>query len=369
MSELTIWLVIAILTIVQGFFLSVAILVKSKGKNTANILLSLFVFLISLSLIGRLSYYFSSVGDTFLPGGLVDIIIFCYGPLSFFYLKNLFDGKYFPTWKDYPHFIPLAIYSVYFFYRLLWPQQFENSIFYSNMGSVYFFLELLAIVQNAIYIFIGYKLVNDYEKRIVKELSFLPQVKYVKTFLAVVSVIILFWFYGFVSKYVEGLQFSTVFTYNFVWLLISFLTFLFAYFSYFDSDILSIPEKQTKYEQGYFSADFYDSLKDELENVMNSEKPFLNPKLTLSELARQMGKNQRDLSRVINEHYQKNFYEFVNTYRIQKFKELVQLEENKNYTILFLAHESGFNSKATFNSAFKKITELTPREYINKITS
>lgn len=369
MSELTIWLVISILAIFQGFFLSVVIIVKSAGKNSANLLLGLFILLISLSLIGRISSNFSALKDSFLLGGLMDIIIFSYGPLSFFYLKNLFKGKYFPGWKDYLHYFPLAIFLCYFFLRLLLPRQFENSIFYANLGYVYFFLELMAIVQNAIYIIIGYKMVNDYEKRLVKELSFLPQVKYIKIFLAVISLIIFSWFYGFVSKFVDGLQFSTVFTYNFVWVLISFLTFLFAYLSFFNSDILSIPEKQAKYEQGYFSDDFYVGLKEELEKVMNSEKPFLNPKLTLNELARQMGKKQRDLSRVINEYHSKNFYEFVNSYRIQKFKELVQMEENRNYTILFLAYESGFNSKATFNSAFKKITELTPREYINKFAS
>ena len=372
MDELNIWLIIAILATFQGFFLSLAILVKSKGKNTANLFLGLFILLISISLIGRISPYFSALKDSFLLGGLMDIIIFSYGPLSFFYLKNLFDGKYYPSLKDYRHFIPLAIFLIYFFFRLFFPQEFNNSIFYSHLGLVYFFLELMAIVQNALYIYSGYKMVNDYEKRSAKEFSFLPQVKYIKIFLAVISLIILMWFYGFISKFVKGLEFSTVFSYNFVWLLISFLSFLFAYFSFFDSDILSIPEESTKdesnkYEQGYFSDDFYDGLKDELEKLMISDCPYLNPKLTLSELARMSGKNQRDLSRVINEHYKMNFYDFINSYRVQKFKELVKKEDHKNYTILYLAYESGFNSKATFNSAFKKITKLTPREYISGI--
>ncbi|MBK7008112.1 MAG: hypothetical protein IPH36_05560 [Saprospiraceae bacterium] len=89
-NEFNVWLMIAILTIFQGFILSIAILFKSKEKNVANKLLSLFVFLIALSLIGRLSFYFSVSEEDFLPGGLVDIIIFCYGPLSFFYLKTPF---------------------------------------------------------------------------------------------------------------------------------------------------------------------------------------------------------------------------------------------------------------------------------------
>lgn len=366
-NELHIWLIIAGLTIFQGILLSIAILFKSKEKNAANKLLSLFVFLISLSLIGRLSYYFSVSEADFLPGGLVDIIIFCYGPLSFYYLKSLLEGKYLLKSRDFLHFIPLMIYLAYFLYRLLLPNQFEKSVFFTYLNRVYFFLEMLAILQNAVYTFIGYRMVLAYENRLEKELSFLPQLKYVKIFISFISVIILLWFYGFVSKYIESLQFTTVFTYNFVWLLISFLTFLFAYFSYFDSEILSIPEKQTKYEQGYFAPDYYLQLKEELEKVMINEMPYLNPKLTISELARIMGKNQRDLSRVINELYKQNFYEFVNTFRIQKFKELVLKPENRTFTILSLAYESGFNSKATFNSAFKKITQLTPSEYIKLV--
>lgn len=379
MNDLNIWLIIAILATFQGFFLAIAIFMKSSSKNTANLFLSLFILLISFSLVGRISSYFPAFENSFLLGGVMDIIIFSYGPLSYFYLKNLFDGKYFPSWKDYRHFIPLAIFLIYFFSRVFFPKQFNNSVFYTHLGLVYVFLELMAIVQNGLYIYSGYKMVNEYEKRFVKKLSFLPQVKYIKIFLAVISLIILMWLYGFASKFIEGLEFSTVFSYNFVWLLISFLSFLFAYFSFFDSDILSIPqdssikesnkEEAGKYEQGYFSDDFYNDLKDELEKVMTSESPFLNPKLTLSELAQITGKNQRDLSRVINEHYKMNFYEFINTYRIQKFKDLIQKDDHKNYTILFLAYESGFNSKATFNSAFKKITKLTPREYISGIES
>src|SRR5690606_31344274 len=102
----------------------------------------------------------------------------------------------------------------------------------------------------------------------------------------------------------------------------------------------------------------------QLESVMLNEKPYLNPQLSLSDLSKQAGTNQRDVSRVINEHFGQNFYEFVNSYRIKEFQELVKKDKNKQFTILTLAYDSGFNSKATFNAAFKKIMNVTPSEYI-----
>lgn len=367
MTELNIrsvFAILAIITILQGFLLSLAIFLKSSKNNGANILLAVFIAFISISMIGRAAPFFPALKDSFLLSGLMDVIIFSYGPLSFFYLKNLFEGRYYPQWKDFPHFLPLLIFLIYFFYRLFWPEHFDNSIIRENLIYVYHFLELMAIMANAFYVILGFGMVVKYQRNAADQLSFLPQVKYIKIFLVIISLIILLWILGFFTKMNPDLYFTTLISYNSIWLLISVITFLFAYFSYFDADILFIKQQKSKYEQGYFSGDYYKKLKNKLDEAMQREKPFLNPKLTLSELAKITEHNPRDLSRVINEQYKMNFYEFINSYRIGQFKKLVKEESHKNFTILSLALESGFNSKATFNSAFKKMTGQTPSEYI-----
>ena len=369
MNEYNLWLMITILTVSQGVFLSLAILFKSRKNHAAHVLLSIFVFLIALTMLGRLSFYFSASEDTFLPGGLVDIIIFCFGPLSYFYLKSLLYEHNSFKGRDWLHAVPLAIYFIYFFHRLLFPAHFEASIFYTRLDLVFFFLELLAIVQNIVYAYWGYNIVRDYETGMAKEFSLLPQIRYIKIFLVVVSVILLLWSFGFFSKTFFGYQTTTIISYNLTWILISCLTFLLAYFSYFDSDLLSVPQKQVKYEQGYFSDEYYLELKAALEAVMVENKPYLNPQLTLSELADQMDKNPRDLSRVINEHFGQNFYEFVNKYRVDHFKSLLAANKHKDFTLLSLAYESGFNSKATFNAVFKKLTSSTPSQYIQGLSA
>jgi AraC-like DNA-binding protein len=96
---------------------------------------------------------------------------------------------------------------------------------------------------------------------------------------------------------------------------------------------------------------------------MRERKPYLNSKLTLAELSEISGINTHLLSRIINERHQQNFFNYINNFRIEEFKKIIDREESKNLTLLAIAYEAGFNSKTTFNTAFKKITNQTPREY------
>jgi AraC-like DNA-binding protein len=80
-----------------------------------------------------------------------------------------------------------------------------------------------------------------------------------------------------------------------------------------------------------------------------------------------MNVNLHTLSAVINEGYNKNFFDFINDYRIEEFKRLAATEQYKHYTFLAIAMEVGFSSKTTFNRAFKKCTGQTPREYFSNV--
>jgi AraC-like DNA-binding protein len=98
-------------------------------------------------------------------------------------------------------------------------------------------------------------------------------------------------------------------------------------------------------------------------DTFHSDKPFLNPDLTLVELAKQLGVQTGQLSQVINALEQKNFYDLINEWRVAEVIQRLKDPRNKQYTLLAIALESGFNSKASFNRNFKKITGQTPGEY------
>ena len=97
---------------------------------------------------------------------------------------------------------------------------------------------------------------------------------------------------------------------------------------------------------------------------MLKERPYLDPRLNLSDLSEMINCSPNQLSQLLNENIGKNFYDYVNEYRLGYFRELTRNPRNKQFTFLSLAYESGFNSKSTFNSFFKKSTGVTPSEYL-----
>jgi AraC-like DNA-binding protein len=104
-------------------------------------------------------------------------------------------------------------------------------------------------------------------------------------------------------------------------------------------------------------------LKDKLENYMENYKPYINPNLSINDLAAKLKIQPHVLSRVINECYEKNFFYFINEYRIDEFKRKLEDPEYKKYKLLSIAYEVGFNSKSAFNRSFKKLTNYSPSEY------
>lgn len=103
----------------------------------------------------------------------------------------------------------------------------------------------------------------------------------------------------------------------------------------------------------------------QLRNFMSENEPFLNPSLTIQELAGKIALPVRDLSILINHHMNLHFFDFINEYRIRKAMEVLIDPAKKNLTILEILYEVGFNSKSSFNTSFKKYTKLTPTEYRN----
>jgi len=105
------------------------------------------------------------------------------------------------------------------------------------------------------------------------------------------------------------------------------------------------------------------SVKEKLENLMQSEKLYLNNELSLPLLSQKVGVSIHELSYLINDVYGENFFSFVNKYRIEEAKRLLCSEKYEALNILGIGFEAGFNSKTTFNTAFKKSTGLSPREF------
>ena len=138
------------------------------------------------------------------------------------------------------------------------------------------------------------------------------------------------------------------------------------------TDKVLLPENNIQIDEGRYQKsglkreDSQNHLKELLQYMMD-EKPYLDGKLSLKQVAEKLEISSNYLSQVINENLNKNFFDFVNGYRVDLIKEKMSNAANGNITILGLAYDCGFNSKSSFNSIFKKYTGLTPSQYLKSI--
>lgn len=96
---------------------------------------------------------------------------------------------------------------------------------------------------------------------------------------------------------------------------------------------------------------------------MQSQQSFLNPTLNIDTLAEEVGVAAQDISLALNHHLGRHFFDFINSYRIKAACEMLASPDCREKTILDISLESGFNSKSSFNTAFKKQMQITPSEY------
>jgi len=123
-----------------------------------------------------------------------------------------------------------------------------------------------------------------------------------------------------------------------------------------------------KYKKSLFEGNQLEKQRSQLVQLMAEKKPFLDPTLTLRGLAHMMDLQPNHLSQLLNEGFDKNFAEFVNSYRLETFKSKAADSTQQHLTIIALAYDSGFNSKTVFNTFFKRVEGKTPTAFWKELT-
>lgn len=124
-----------------------------------------------------------------------------------------------------------------------------------------------------------------------------------------------------------------------------------------------------KYEKSGLTTSLSKELKEQLIQLFEVEKIHKENDLNLEKISARLNTTRHNASQVINEHFDMNFNELVNKYRINEAKEIFNSDIQKNLNIIDVAYEVGFNNKVTFNKAFKKDTQVTPSEYQRTVCS
>ncbi|MDM1293090.1 AraC family transcriptional regulator [Sphingobacterium sp. N143] len=126
----------------------------------------------------------------------------------------------------------------------------------------------------------------------------------------------------------------------------------------------AIKVEKIKYEKTRIEDPELNRIHAELRILMENQKCFNDPDLTLGDLAKLLAIPPSSLSQVINSKEGKNFYDYINSFRVETFKQLVLKPENRQYNMVSLAFECGFSSKTSFYRNFKKVTDMSPRDFL-----
>jgi len=126
--------------------------------------------------------------------------------------------------------------------------------------------------------------------------------------------------------------------------------------------------KKRRYKKSLLKQGVLEEYREQLLDLMQTQQPHLNPELTLRDLAEMLNIPANQMSQLLNEGFNQNFAEFINSYRLEAFKEKVTDPSKRHLTILALAYDSGFNSKTVFNTFFKKAMGQTPKAYWKAMT-
>ena len=337
-----------------------AIFFRATGNKHARFLLSL--LLIDLSLIVfkihyLMDFFIARAGNHFILSGP---FMFLLGPLLFLYLRGIVLPESRFARKDFLHFVIFLIFFLQATLFFIYGEANDVAAFVKRIvGSPWIFL----VLQFSWYLVHTHKLLRLHRKNIVDKFSNVEgmDVSWLKLITWLFAVILVFITIGAPSL-IHGPGFSTYKTT--ASLFFSFVLFFIAYKG-LQQRVPGLPTMHPENDGGKADDETIKKLSERLLAHMESSKPYLDPELTLVDLARQLEISRNQLSQVINAGVGDNFYNFINKFRVEEVKRLINHDSSRQYTILALASDAGFNSKSSFNSIFKKATGLTPSEYRN----
>tara|TARA_R110002049_G_scaffold139113_1_gene299656 strand:- start:284 stop:1315 length:1032 start_codon:yes stop_codon:yes gene_type:complete len=332
------------------------------------------VFTVDLAMASYIGYGLKSVHPHAL--GIDYAITLLYAPLSYLYVVSIIKRKINFEIKDGLHFIPFMILVLYLVPFYLSSGE-EKIALTNSSGSLTYgfgFISNAKLAYNLSYFPFIIREVLLYRKKLKEQYSSIEKhnLNWLQVFtLCLVSMVIFtvgiqivgyysnvddkFWMFNLIAV--------TVFVYS-----IGYLGLIQPeFFTDFEKHLEAKEETGVEKEESYTKSGLDDGLGREISErllrLMDEEKPFTNNELSLRNLADMLEVSSHNLTEVINKFSNKNFYDFVNAYRVEEVKSRIKNPENNNYTLLAIGLESGFNSKSSFNSVFKKHTGQTPSQY------
>ncbi len=361
------------LFVISGVFsaLFFLLLVSKKTRNLEHTLLGTIFLLITVNSIYVFSfhnqeefYYVKFFSE------LNYAIPLLYPPLLWLYANAVTNISFKIEGRQLLHFAPFLVFFVILISPLLSSYQLLES---KHVGH-----PLIKLVITPFYLFAVLKLLSNYRKRLLDQFAFDQKIKLFWLTWVTVGAVAL-WFLALAGYIYNNINqgHKTLLYDIYVLSFLSLYLFVLAFVAFKYTDIFHKKRNEDTpaklQDEGIEKAlekkiDLDNNDLNSLINVMQEQKPYLDPLLSINKLSEISKLPQYKISKILNTSLNQNFYDFINTYRVNEVKQRLDDGEAENFSILGIASDCGFNSKASFNRVFKKITGSTPSAYIKSIS-
>ncbi len=369
-----------LILVLQGLILVGMLLYKSKSlRDVSSLILGI---LLLITCYHRITYTIGFMGwyDTFrntkINYFLIPFILGI-GPLIYLYIHSVGVKGFRLTAKKLLHFIPLAVFFVYRIIILLYDRVQEGYADTQNGIAMQWYLENSSSIINVffvlhlfVYLVFSFKIYYKIRSRLEHEYSntYRHELLWLRNFLILFTVLFIYDTTQFlIENFVVDLHWTEEWWYQLFSLLVVIFVGVKAYFTPLEHLPLLEPAliepKVTESSSRTEHTKEIDGEITKLVDLVENESLYLDPNLTLTKLAKKLNMAPSQLSQTINKGTQKNFNEFINAYRVELIKQKLQDEKFNHLSILAIALDTGFNSKATFNRVFKKIDGNSPSFY------
>nr|WP_299388710.1 helix-turn-helix domain-containing protein [Allomuricauda sp.] len=347
-----------------AFVLAILLFLKKKGDRYANRLLGIYVLLFGYNVFYNALYWSGKLFTVdFINVLFTNMLVWVlYGPVLYLYVRRLIEGSRVSI-KDVVHFIPSALILMNHSQVHLMPPETKMELFQNGtiVFSFYYFTPHLSKFIIALML-VYFTLIWV---RIRKSNVGLNQ----ETWLKWVAFSYLGYVFSFTSYFILNAFgiLQPAHDYMIGAAMVFFISML-AYFGFVQPEVfeglsMSKVVPVIKYKTTGLTKDFSMELKNELQQFMRDEKPYLNSEYRLDDLAEKLNISRHHCSQVINEHFDTNFFNFINQYRIEEAKKMLKKNNSANVSDVMFA--CGFNNRVSFYNAFKKFTGTTPKSFLS----
>ena len=377
----------------QGLFLTVVLATKHTN-STANKLLAVAMLAFSVSILERVYYAREYYYDFPHFIGVSVPLVFVFGPILYLYARAVSTGGQSFRKASLLHFVPFLLVTLRLlpFYLQDGPAKvaFLQDLFQNGPPRYVAVIEQLQYPHGIIYVFLTIGVLRSHRARMRQTQSSIERINllWLRNLTIAIAAI---WALAIGLHLMDLAGIETPFESSLVPLAVSVFVYAVGYLGLKQPEIFQQPIRRdgatgetllpapagatqvatregapgegAGYEKSGLTPAQAEAGMQQLLRVMEEKKPYRKSLLTLQELADEMAISAHNLSEVINTQAGKNFYDFVNGYRVEEAMRRLQDPRYAHLTILAIAEDSGFNSKSTFNAFFKKATGLTPSQY------